>query len=44
MPLISGTGELLGVLDVDSPRKARFSPEDVAGLEAIARCYVESVA
>ena len=44
VPLINGTGELLGVLDVDSPRKARFGPADVAGLEAIARRYVESVA
>ncbi len=44
VPLVSGTGELLGVLDVDSPRKARFGPADVAGLEAIARRYVESLA
>lgn len=44
VPLVSGTGELLGVLDVDSPRKARFSPTDVTGLEAIARRYVDSVA
>jgi GAF domain-containing protein len=29
-----------GVLDVDSPRTSRFSPDDRAGLEAIAHLYL----
>jgi L-methionine (R)-S-oxide reductase len=29
-------GELLGVLDVDSPRASRFEPGDVAWLERFA--------
>src|ERR671912_439138 len=28
---IGRDGELIGVLDLDSPRRARFDPEDVAG-------------
>jgi len=36
-------GELLGVLDIDSPEHDRFSAEDQAGLEAIAACYVKSL-
>jgi putative methionine-R-sulfoxide reductase with GAF domain len=32
------------VLDVDSPERARFGDEEVAGLEALAARYVESVA
>jgi GAF domain-containing protein len=31
VPLIRD-GELLGVLDIDSPKKARFTPEDEAGV------------
>ena len=42
VPLIRG-GELLGVLDVDSPKLARFDAEDQAGLEKIARIYVNSL-
>lgn len=36
VPLIRD-GELLGVLDLDSPQFARFDDEDRAGIEAIAR-------
>lgn len=43
VPLIDGRGRILGVLDVDSPERARFGPDDVAGLEAIARRYVDAV-
>jgi len=43
VPLIDGDGRLLGVLDVDSPLPGRFGPDDAAGLEALARCYVESL-
>lgn len=35
-------GELLGVLDLDSPRKERFTEEDARALEAIVRAFVES--
>jgi GAF domain-containing protein len=31
---------VFGVLDVDSPRTSRFSPDDRAGLEAIAHLYL----
>lgn len=43
VPLIDAEGRLLGVLDVDSPERARFGDEEVAGLEALAARYVESV-
>ena len=36
-------GQLLGVFDLDSPVHARFDVEDQAGLEAIARAFVESI-
>ena len=43
VPLIKG-GELLGVLDLDSPKLARFDEEDRQGLEALARAFLESLA
>lgn len=36
-------GELLGVLDVDSSRHDRFSPEDEEGLIVLAGVYLSSV-
>lgn len=42
VPLLR-TGEVIGVLDVDSPRHARFDEADRLGLEAIARLYVDSL-
>jgi L-methionine (R)-S-oxide reductase len=39
VPLLRG-GELLGVLDVDSPRRGRFDGADAAGLEALAAVFV----
>jgi GAF domain-containing protein len=42
VPLLRG-GELIGVFDLDSPRVERFDAEDQAGLEAIARVFVESL-
>jgi L-methionine (R)-S-oxide reductase len=42
VPLLRG-GELLGVLDLDSPQHARFKPVDGHGLETVARIFVESV-
>lgn len=37
-------GEVIGVLDLDSPEFARFSAEDEAGLAHIAERYVASLA
>ena len=33
-------GELLGVLDLDSPRRGRFTEEDQRGLEHVARVFL----
>ena len=43
IPLLRGDA-VLGVLDLDSPRFARFSVEDQRALEALAALYVESTA
>ncbi|OAB54839.1 diguanylate cyclase [Leptolyngbya valderiana BDU 20041] len=42
VPLISN-GQVIGVLDIDSPETDRFSAGDQAGLEALARVYVDSL-
>lgn len=42
VPLIRA-GEVIGVLDIDSPESARFSAEDQAGFEALAAIYVASL-
>ena len=42
VPLIR-SGELLGVLDLDSPKLARFDDEDRAGLERLAKIYLDSL-
>src|SRR5688572_30521554 len=42
VPLLRGS-ELLGVLDLDSPRLERFSEADQRGLERIAQIFVESL-
>ena len=42
VPLIHG-GALLGVFDIDSPRKGRFSSGDKTGCEAVAAAYVASL-
>ena len=42
VPLIRGQ-ELLGVLDLDSPLRARFGGAEARGLEALAKIFVESV-
>ncbi|HKZ73651.1 MAG TPA: GAF domain-containing protein [Steroidobacteraceae bacterium] len=42
VPLLRG-GELLGVLDIDSPRVARFDAVDQRGIETLARVWVESL-
>jgi L-methionine (R)-S-oxide reductase len=43
IPLLRGDA-VLGVLDLDSPRFARFSVADQQALEALAALYVESTA
>ena len=42
VPLIKD-GVLIGVLDIDSPKLARFDADDQQGLEAIARAWVYSL-
>ena len=42
IPLLRG-GELLGVLDVDSPKLRRFTAADQRGLEALAKIFLESL-
>lgn len=42
VPLIRG-GEVLGVLDLDSPQLARFDDEDRQGLEALAKAFLDSL-
>jgi L-methionine (R)-S-oxide reductase len=37
-------GKLLGVLDIDSPRAARFDAADASGLEALAEVFTQSLA
>ena len=36
-------GSLIGVLDIDSPSPSRFGPEDQAGIEALAKIYIDSL-
>lgn len=43
VPLLRGD-ELIGVLDLDSPRTHRFDDDDQRGIEAIANAFVESLA
>ena len=43
IPLQKATGELVGVLDIDSPVLARFDDEDRRGLEEVARIFVASL-
>lgn len=40
---IRKNGKIYGVLDLDSPYFARFSPEDQAGLEALVRVLEEAL-
>ena len=42
VPLYQGD-TLLGVFDLDSPLPARFDADDQAGLEAIARAYLDAL-
>lgn len=42
VPLVRGDA-LVGVLDLDSPRTGRFDAEDQAGIEAIARVFLDAL-
>lgn len=42
VPILAGD-ELIGVLDLDSPRPARFDAEDRLGLEGLVEVYRESL-
>jgi GAF domain-containing protein len=42
VPLVRG-GELLGVLDLDSPRAGRFTEQDRVGVEELARIFLASL-
>ncbi|MGH8282281.1 MAG: GAF domain-containing protein [Gammaproteobacteria bacterium] len=42
VPLVKDN-ELLGVLDIDSPKLARFDEEDRAGLEKLSAIFLEAV-
>jgi L-methionine (R)-S-oxide reductase len=42
VPLVS-KGELIGVLDLDSPKLARFDAEDQEGIEALAKVFLDSL-
>ncbi|WP_040799520.1 GAF domain-containing protein [Nocardia higoensis] len=42
VPLVRG-GVVVGVLDLDSPRPGRFDEVDRAGLEALAKIFVDSL-
>ena len=44
VPLVASDGRLLGVLDIDSPKLARFDHEDRTGVEALARAWLEAAA
>ena len=41
---LTRNGELLGVLDIDSPSLSRFSVEDQAGIEKLCRSFEKSIA
>jgi GAF domain-containing protein len=43
VPLVAANGSLVGVLDLDSPKLARFDADDQAGLEALAAIWLRSV-
>ena len=43
VPLVAADGSLIGVLDIDSPKLARFDHDDQHGIEALARAWLEAV-
>ena len=43
VPIVGADGELLGVLDIDSPKHARFDAEDEAGCIKIAAIMADAI-
>ena len=43
VPLFNNEGEVVGVLDIDSPQKARFDENDRQGLESFAKIIEKEV-
>ncbi|WP_294124153.1 GAF domain-containing protein [Sphingomonas sp.] len=43
VPIVGADGELLGVLDIDSPKHARFDAEDRAGVVRLAEIMARSI-
>jgi len=43
IPLVK-EGQLIGVLDIDSPEEGRFTEADRVGLEAIVQLFIENIA
>ena len=43
IPMVSGSGELKGVLDLDSPSFARFTAEDQQGLESFVQSLMRRI-
>jgi L-methionine (R)-S-oxide reductase len=39
---VAHRGRVIGVLDLDSPRAARFTDEDARGVEAVVRAFVDA--
>jgi L-methionine (R)-S-oxide reductase len=44
VPLVAGNGQLLGVLDLDSPQFSRFDEQDAAGLQELVKILLEQAA
>ena len=42
VPIIDRTGELIGVLDLDSPTFNRFDDDDAAGLRQLVQVFIDS--
>ena len=43
LPIVGADGELIAVLDVDSPKHARFTEEDEAGLVRLAEILAKAI-
>ena len=43
VPLVTATGQLVGVWDVDSPLPAHFDDDDRSGMEALAQVYLHAL-
>lgn len=44
VPLFGAAGDVIGVLDIDSPKKGRFDGDDLDGLEAAAALLAKKLA